>query len=280
MTKSRLLSILLALLILGVVPSAYASGNMGRISGEVLGRDELGNFVPLNNAVVEASAYRTYSTTSGKDGTFILEVPAGGYVVTASAKGYLPSSHQVLTEEGVELKISFLLDRQRDVGRAVALNVTPKSATVKVGEEAMYSVDVSVIGYEGGEVALSAFTETREIGLEVTPSKIQVSPYSIGNAILKATASQQVKAGFYVLTVQVRASIEGIELLRTERVQLQVEVPETPATPTVPLSELDSAPYIYGLVGVVLVAVLAAAWKKRTRSFEACLEITKIRAAI
>ena len=50
-----------------------------------------------------------YSTVTGPDGSFVLEVAAGSYTLIASATGYTPSPQPVTVEAGVATQAVFLL---------------------------------------------------------------------------------------------------------------------------------------------------------------------------
>jgi len=265
MGRGHLASIFTVLLLVNVITSVYASNSMAKIVGEVLGRDELGNITPLSGVVVKVEGDKTLSTKSGSDGTFSLEVPAGGYIITASAKGHLSDSRSITVQEGGIQRISIFLERSIEGTRAIVLNIEPKSIIIKPGEESSYSIEVSIIGYPDTEVTLAASMETRSISLEVSPPKIHVFSNSSGKAIIRAKTSQQITPGNYVLTVQASTNIEGSELLQTERIQLQVKALETPITPSILISELTSTPYIYGLVVVIIVIVLGVIWKRSTQ---------------
>ena len=59
-----------------------------------------------------------YSTLTGEDGSFFLEVPAGSYTLIASATGYTPSPQTVTVEAGAATQAVFILEPETIPGGA------------------------------------------------------------------------------------------------------------------------------------------------------------------
>ena len=66
------------------------------------------SFVGIAGATVSTDP-GGYSTLTGEDGSFVLEVVAGSYTLIASATGYTPSAQPVTVEAGVATEAVFLL---------------------------------------------------------------------------------------------------------------------------------------------------------------------------
>jgi hypothetical protein len=59
-----------------------------------------------------------YSTLTGEDGSFVLEVPAGSYTLIASTAGYTPSLQPVTVESGAAVQVVFILQPETAPGGA------------------------------------------------------------------------------------------------------------------------------------------------------------------
>ena len=126
-----------------------------------------------------------YSTTTGPDGSFVLEVAAGSYTLTASATGYTASSQPVTVEAGAATQAVFLLqpttipggnsfifgfvnDEDDDAlkGVTVTLDGAENSESVETDEEGYYEFrNLSAGDYTITYEKEGYQTQTRDISL-------------------------------------------------------------------------------------------------------------------
>ena len=90
-----------------------------------------------------------YSTLTGEDGSFILEVAAGSYTLIASATGYTPSPQTVTVEAGVATEAVFLLQPETIPGG----NSFIFGFVNDEDDEALQGVTVTLDGAENSESA-------------------------------------------------------------------------------------------------------------------------------
>jgi len=102
----------------------------GRIMGQVYGRDHLGDYEPLVGATVKAVGQTNYSTTTGSNGTFTLELVAGRYVITASLEGYISSSTEMSINAGSETTVNFYLEQSATPQRSVPTSTGSGTVTL------------------------------------------------------------------------------------------------------------------------------------------------------
>ena len=106
------------------------------------------SFVGIAGATVSTDP-GGYSTLTGEDGSFILEVAAGSYTLIASATGYTPSVQPVTVEAGVATQAGFLLQSETIPGG----NSFIFGFVNDENDEALKGVTVTLDGAENSESA-------------------------------------------------------------------------------------------------------------------------------
>jgi len=95
--------------ILSLICIGAAWSQTGTVSGKVSDNDGS----PLEGVEITWGAAGSAKTTA--DGSYVLELPAGSYTLTASKKSFEPSSSNVTVTAGAKLNISFNLTPTADV---------------------------------------------------------------------------------------------------------------------------------------------------------------------
>jgi hypothetical protein len=85
----------------------------------------------INGAEVKTGMYSTTTDASGK---YNLSLPAGDYEVTISAVNYESKTEKVTIEPGKPTTLNVFLNPKEVVVKLSRVEITPKSATVKVGD--------------------------------------------------------------------------------------------------------------------------------------------------
>jgi len=106
------------------------------------------SFVGIAGATVSTDP-GGYSTLTGEDGSFVLEVVAGSYTLIASATGYTPSAQPVTVEAGVATQAGFLLQSETIPGG----NSFIFGFVNDENDEALKGVTVTLDGAENSESA-------------------------------------------------------------------------------------------------------------------------------
>lgn len=146
--------------ILSLICIGAAWSQTGTVSGKVSDNDGS----PLEGVEITWGAAGSAKTTA--DGSYVLELPAGGYTLTASKKSFEPSSSNVTVTAGAKLNISFNLTPTADVIGDVVI--------VGYGRQSRRNVVGSISSVSGRELteapapSFEAALQGKAAGVQVT----------------------------------------------------------------------------------------------------------------